>query len=53
MASRGKGARDKGAKYERDIAKRFTKEFEIDVKRTGAQERWSFYGGDVHAPAGS
>jgi Holliday junction resolvase len=52
MASKGKGARDKGANYERDIAKRFTSRFGIEVNRTGSQERWSYYGGDIHAAQG-
>lgn len=49
MASRGKGARDKGANYERKIADRFSDRFGIEVNRTGSQERWSYYGGDVHS----
>jgi hypothetical protein len=53
MASRGKGSRDKGARYEREIASRFKDKFDIDVNRTGSQERWSYYGGDVHAPDNS
>lgn len=52
MASSGKGSRDKGAQYERDIANQFSDKFDLDVSRTGSQERWSFYGGDVHAPQG-
>lgn len=50
MASTGKGARNKGARFEREIAELLSDKFDIQVKRTGAQERWSFYGGDVHAP---
>lgn len=53
MASNGKGSRDKGANYERKIADRFSERFNINVNRTGSQERWSYYGGDVHAPDGS
>lgn len=53
MASKGKGSRDKGANFERKIADRFSERFNIDVNRTGSQERWSYYGGDVHAPDGS
>lgn len=53
MASRGSGSRQKGANFERDIAKQLADKFGIDVKRTGSQERWSYYGGDVHAPQGS
>lgn len=49
MASTGKSARDKGANYERKIAKRLKDEFGVDVKRTGAQERWKVHGGDINA----
>ena len=50
MASIGKGARDKGARFEREIAKILKDKFGVDVKRTGAQERWKVHGGDVNAP---
>ena len=50
MASIGKGARDKGANYERKIAKILSAKFGVPVKRTGSQERWGFYSGDVNAP---
>ena len=50
MASTGRGARDKGANFEREIAKILKKSFGVDVRRTGAQERWKVHGGDVNAP---
>lgn len=43
-------SRDKGAAYEREIAKILHDKFGVDVKRTGAQERWKAHGGDVNAP---
>lgn len=50
MASRGRGARNKGANYERKIAKRLTEKFGIDVKRTGGTERSKIVNkGDVNA----
>lgn len=49
MASIGKGARDKGAAFERRTANLFTEKFGVEVRRTGAQERWkSSNGGDVN-----
>ena len=50
MASIGRGARDKGANYERRVAKILSAKFGVPVKRTGSQERWGFYSGDVNAP---
>lgn len=50
MASIGRGAREKGAKFERKIAKILKDKFGVEVKRTGAQEKWKMYGGDVNAP---
>jgi hypothetical protein len=53
MASVGKGARDKGANFERDIARKLATAFGVEVRRTGAQERWkSTNGGDVNARKG-
>lgn len=34
MASRGKGARNKGANYERKIAEKFKKEYDVELRRT-------------------
>lgn len=51
MASRGSGSRQKGKNYELKLAKFFKAEFGVDVKRTGAQERWKAHGGDINAPA--
>lgn len=50
MASIGKGARQKGANFEREVAKILKDKFNVDVRRTGAQERWKVDGGDVNAP---
>lgn len=50
MASIGRGSRDKGANYEREIAKLLKTKFGVEVKRTGAQEKWKVHGGDVNAP---
>ena len=49
MASVGRGARNKGANYEREIAKKLSAKFGVDVKRTGAQESAKVHGGDVNA----
>lgn len=50
MASPGRGARNKGANYERKIAKRLADKFGIDVKRTGGTERSKIVNkGDVNA----
>ena len=51
MASIGKGARQKGANFEREVAKILKDKFNVDVRRTGAQERWKVDGGDVNAPS--
>jgi len=51
MASPGKGSQKKGADYERAIANKLKLKFGVDVKRTGAQERWKSIGGDVNAPS--
>jgi len=50
MASIGRGARNKGAKFERDTAALLSKEFGVPMKRTGSQERWGTYPGDINAP---
>ena len=50
MASIGKGSQNKGKDFERKIAKKLKDKFGVDVKRTGAQERWKAHGGDVNAP---
>ena len=52
MASRGKGARNKGANYERKLAKILSDRFGVKVKRTGAQESAKVHGGDVNAHRG-
>jgi Holliday junction resolvase len=53
MASVGRGARNKGAAFERKIANKFTDKFGVEVRRTGAQERWkSTNGGDVNPRKG-
>lgn len=50
MASRGRGARTKGADFERRISKLLTSRFGIDVKRTGGTERSKIVNkGDVNA----
>lgn len=49
MASIGRGSRNKGANYERQIAKLLADKFGVIVKRTGAQEKWKVHGGDVNA----
>lgn len=50
MASRGRGARNKGADYERRLAKILSAKFGIDVKRTGGTERSKIVNkGDVNA----
>lgn len=43
-------SREKGAVFERDFARKLKGVFGVDVKRTGAQERWKAHGGDVNAP---
>ena len=49
MASRGRGSYQKGANYERDLAKIFAETFGVTVKRTGAQESSKIHGGDFNA----
>ena len=49
MASRGKGSRAKGATYERKLAKLLQEEFNVEVKRSGAQEQWKHGKGDIEA----
>lgn len=50
MASRGRGARNKGANFERDLAKKLSQHFGLDVKRTGGTERSKIVNkGDVNA----
>ena len=52
MASRGRGSYQKGANYERKIAKILADTFAVTVKRTGAQESAKVHGGDVNAHRG-
>ena len=50
MASRGRGARNKGATFERALSKKLSSAFGIDVKRTGGTERSKIVNkGDVNA----
>lgn len=53
MASPGRGSYQKGANYERKIAKLFQDEFGVQVKRTGAQESAKVHGGDVNTHRGN
>ena len=53
MASPGRGSYQKGANYERRIAKLFQDEFGVQVKRTGAQESAKVHGGDVNTHRGN
>jgi hypothetical protein len=52
MAGVGRSARNKGANYERKIASLLSERFKVDVRRTGAQERWKAIKGDVNPAKG-
>ncbi|NHZ84892.1 MAG: hypothetical protein GWP19_03315 [Planctomycetia bacterium] len=47
MASRGRGSRVKGGTFERRIAKLLQEQFDVSVKRSGAQEQWKHSVGDL------
>lgn len=53
MARPGRGSYQKGANYERKIAKLFQEKFGVQVKRTGAQESAKVHGGDVNTYRGN
>lgn len=53
MASPGRGSYQKGANYERKIAKLLSDTFGVVVKRTGAQESAKVHGGDVNTHRGN